>query len=247
MNVRGSDRGTWRLVARRDLWVRLRDRGFVVSTLISMTVLTVIIVIRAAGGSGPPSFTLGVVAASSVADGAPAVGRSIGVEVDVRRYDDERAAEAALRAGDVDAYLDGDELVGVSDVPDQLQQVVQAAAIGSRLHETLDEYEVPPEVQAELADQAPVSLRTLEPQDPDRDENGALALIAVVLLYGQLFGYGIWIATGVIEGACRHLIGDRLDITGARWGLAGADAILKFRAMISNGDFEEYFAFHLKQ
>ncbi len=30
------------------------------------------------------------------------------------------------------------------------------------------------------------------------------------------------IATGVIEGACRHIVADRLDITGARWGLAGA-------------------------
>ncbi len=34
------------------------------------------------------------------------------------------------------------------------------------------------------------------------------------------------IATGVIEGACRHLVKDRMDITGARWGLAGAEAIL---------------------
>jgi hypothetical protein len=42
--------------------------------------------------------------------------------------------------------------------------------------------------------------------------------------------------TGVIEGACRHLIGDRLDITGARWGLQGAGAILTLRAVIANGD-----------
>ncbi|KAB1140891.1 hypothetical protein F7R91_34125 [Streptomyces luteolifulvus] len=48
------------------------------------------------------------------------------------------------------------------------------------------------------------------------------------------------IATGVIEGACRHLVKDRMDITGARWGLPGADAVLKLRAVISNGDFEEY-------
>ena len=34
------------------------------------------------------------------------------------------------------------------------------------------------------------------------------------------------IATGIVEGACRHLIKDRMDITGARWGLAGAEAIL---------------------
>ena len=55
------------------------------------------------------------------------------------------------------------------------------------------------------------------------------------------------IATGVIEGACRHLVKDRLDITGARWGLAGAEAILTLRALISNGDFDQYWPFHLAQ
>lgn len=53
------------------------------------------------------------------------------------------------------------------------------------------------------------------------------------------------IATGVIEGACRHLVKDRMDITGARWGLAGAEAILKLRAIRSNGDFDAYWAHHL--
>jgi hypothetical protein len=55
------------------------------------------------------------------------------------------------------------------------------------------------------------------------------------------------IATGVIEGACRHLIKDRMDITGARWGLDGAEAILKLRAIRSNGDFERYWTYHLTQ
>ena len=51
----------------------------------------------------------------------------------------------------------------------------------------------------------------------------------------------------IIEGACRHIVADRLGITGARWGLAGAEAILKLRALRSNGDFDEYFSFHLAQ
>jgi hypothetical protein len=55
------------------------------------------------------------------------------------------------------------------------------------------------------------------------------------------------IATGVIEGACRHLVKDRMDITGARWGLGGAEAILTLRALISNGDFDQYWTFHLAQ
>jgi hypothetical protein len=54
------------------------------------------------------------------------------------------------------------------------------------------------------------------------------------------------IATGVIEGACRHLVKDRMDITGARWGLPGAEAILKLRAIRSNGDWDEYWPFHLR-
>jgi hypothetical protein len=43
----------------------------------------------------------------------------------------------------------------------------------------------------------------------------------------------------------RHLIGDRLDITGARWGLTGAEAVLKLRAVISCGDFAAYWRYHL--
>ena len=51
------------------------------------------------------------------------------------------------------------------------------------------------------------------------------------------------IATGVIEGACRHLVKDRMDITGARWGLTGAEAILKLRAVRCNGDLDDYWAY----
>lgn len=55
------------------------------------------------------------------------------------------------------------------------------------------------------------------------------------------------IATGVIEGACRHLVKDRMDITGARWGLDTAEAILKLRAVTTNDDFDAYWTFHLQQ
>ena len=65
--------------------------------------------------------------------------------------------------------------------------------------------------------------------------------------YATALAKGWPIATGVIEGACRHLVKDRMDITGARWGLDGAEAILKLRALIANGDFEPYWRFHLRQ
>jgi len=37
----------------------------------------------------------------------------------------------------------------------------------------------------------------------------------------------------------------RMDITGARWGTETADAILKLRAIIANGDFDAYWHWHL--
>lgn len=53
------------------------------------------------------------------------------------------------------------------------------------------------------------------------------------------------IASGVIEGCCRYLVKDRLDVTGARWSLPGGEAVLLLRAVITNGDFEEYWKFHV--
>ena len=65
--------------------------------------------------------------------------------------------------------------------------------------------------------------------------------------YPTALNNGWPIATGVIEGACRHIVADRLDITGARWGLEGAEAILKLRALRSNKDFHAYWQYHLAQ
>jgi hypothetical protein len=65
------------------------------------------------------------------------------------------------------------------------------------------------------------------------------------LRYDQALQDGWPVATGIIEGACRHIVKDRLDLTGARWGLAGA--ILTLRALLANGDFDRYRDYHLQQ
>lgn len=65
--------------------------------------------------------------------------------------------------------------------------------------------------------------------------------------YDQYLRQGFPIATGVIEGACRYLVKDRMDRTGARWRISGAEAVLKMRALKSNEDFQAYWAFHQAQ
>lgn len=67
-----------------------------------------------------------------------------------------------------------------------------------------------------------------------------------MLRYDRYLASGLPIATGVIEGACRHLLCDRMDITGARWGLRGAESVLRLRSLRSSGDFDDYWRFHLE-
>lgn len=70
---------------------------------------------------------------------------------------------------------------------------------------------------------------------------------AAYLNYPTALAGGWPIATGIIEGACRYLVADRMDITGARWSVAGAEAVLKLRAVRANGDFDTYWRYHLDQ
>jgi len=64
------------------------------------------------------------------------------------------------------------------------------------------------------------------------------------LHYDRYLAKGLPVATGVIEGACRHLVKDRMAVTGARWSLDGAEAVLRLRALRSSRDFDEYWPFH---
>jgi hypothetical protein len=61
-----------------------------------------------------------------------------------------------------------------------------------------------------------------------------------MLRYDKFLALGLPIATGVIEGACRYLVADRMDKTGARWGLAGGESVLKLRALDTNGELDAY-------
>ncbi|NVL73339.1 ISKra4 family transposase, partial [Escherichia coli] len=58
-----------------------------------------------------------------------------------------------------------------------------------------------------------------------------------MLRYQDALRDGLPIATGVIEGACRYVVKDRMDRTGARWSLTGAEAVLRLRAIRASKDF----------
>lgn len=68
-----------------------------------------------------------------------------------------------------------------------------------------------------------------------------------MLKYDEYLAAGLPIATGVIGGACRHLVNDRKVIIDTRWKLQRVEAVLKLRSLKSNGDSKAYWDFYKDQ
>jgi hypothetical protein len=62
--------------------------------------------------------------------------------------------------------------------------------------------------------------------------------------YDVYLAKGYPIASGVIEGACKHVVKDRCERSDARWGLEGADALLKLRSIRLSGDWDAFWRFY---
>lgn len=65
--------------------------------------------------------------------------------------------------------------------------------------------------------------------------------------YHDYLAQGYPIGTGVIEGACRHLVKDRFERAGMRWSLDGAQVMLDLRAVYLNGDWDDFQRFRRQQ
>ena len=70
---------------------------------------------------------------------------------------------------------------------------------------------------------------------------------AAYMHYDQYLAHGWPIASGVIEGACRHLVKDRCELSGMRWTKDGVENLLRLRAVAENDDWEAYRHFFQQQ
>ena len=65
--------------------------------------------------------------------------------------------------------------------------------------------------------------------------------------YDEYLAAGYPIGSGVAEGACRHLVKDRMEQTGMRWTVEGAQAMLHVRALYLNDQWEEFLEYRIEQ
>ncbi|QTA78383.1 Uncharacterized protein dnl_11470 [Desulfonema limicola] len=65
--------------------------------------------------------------------------------------------------------------------------------------------------------------------------------------YDEYLAKGYPIGTGVVESACSHVVKDRMEISGARWGINGAESVLRLRSVVKSKDWDSYWEFFTSQ
>jgi ABC-2 type transport system permease protein len=191
---------TWRIVGRREFVERARDRGFAVSTVITLAILGGVFVVASFLNRGV-SFDLAVVGEGSRAIGREAANAGAALEIEVRLHTlpDDATARQAVRDGEADAALIAGTILVRAEPPAQLVGLIQAVSLRQRSREVLEGAGLSAEQVAAALAQPPLPVQALEPLDARQRENAAVAFVGVLALYGQLFAYGYWVAAGVVE------------------------------------------------
>jgi ABC-2 type transport system permease protein len=194
-------RSLWPIVARREFVERVRDRGFQVSTSITLLLLVGIVVISALFNR-PTRFDLAVVGEGSntIARDVALAARALDIGVDLHELADAAQARRAVDAGDADAAIvDGQRIVVRAEPPAQLVGLIQAASLRERSEQALVSAGLSEQQVDQALQQAPLPVDALEPVNAKRREAASIAFVGVLILYGQLFAYGYWVASGVVE------------------------------------------------
>ena len=187
--ARGSE--AIRLIARREVVVRVRERSFLIGTGVSLAIIALVTLLpNVLGFGGRDSYTITALtpAAQPVVEAAVAVGRTLDADVVVR---------PGATVGDVDAALTGDAIRAEDEPDDTLVEILQAANARVRSGEALEQAGVGEREAREALSPPPLRVSTDEPEEGEG--RSGFTFFAVLLLYGQLIGIGYFVAAGVVE------------------------------------------------
>jgi len=172
-------------------------------------VLLIGIILISALFNRPTRFDLAVVGEGSeaLAGDVVAAAKALDIGVDVQTLGDVTRARRAVDAGDADAaIIDAQRILVRAEPPTQLVGLIQAASIRERSKQALVSAGLSgKQVDAALL-QAPLPVDALEPVNARRREAASIAFVGVLILYGQLFAYGYWVASGVVEEKSSRVI-----------------------------------------
>ncbi len=196
------------LVARREIVERVRERSLWISTGVTIAILAGILVLPSAlGFGGATKATVATVGprAEQVVARARGVQKTFDVALTARSAPDDAAARKLVADGDADVAVlrGGRALAAAQDADDAVIATVQAGSQAAR------GASIPPPLPVDRAG------------DTGASERRGIAFVAVVILYGQLLGYGFWVASGVVEEKSTRVVELLLSAITPRQLLAG--------------------------
>jgi ABC-2 type transport system permease protein len=179
-------RAVW-LVARREILERGRSRAFILSLGLTVAlILAGVFLPTILGGPGGVDLEkLGIVGTppAGFQTRLALVADQAGAQVSTETIPDEASGEARLQDGSLNGLL-----VVPSD--GSVPTLVMKETRGSPLAQI---------VNASLSTGPALTIRELEPSDPNRDASFIFANVGVILLFISIFTFGTWVLTGVVE------------------------------------------------
>ncbi len=193
-----------RLVAAREVSSRIRDKNFVISSVVILVLLLGTMAFQVVVSSGEETSRVAVVADDGrIGPAVEAQGEAVGLDVEVVDVPDAAAARDAVEAEEVDAALVGGtgpapELLLVDRAP-TLEAVVGGAVSGLAVSDRLLEAGV------DLQSLPEVAVTPVGDQEDD-GQRVVVAIMGVVVLYGLLILFGQFVAQGVVEEKASRVV-----------------------------------------
>ncbi len=150
---------------------------------------------------GDERFAIGLTAdAAPLQPALQQAAQTEGVTVEERRYPDQAAAQAAVDDGTVQAaFVSADRVLVKDKLEGKLASVAQAAYRQAQSVQRLRDDGIDPARVTAALNVPPLAVDSLRGSGESRDARRGAAFFGVVLLYGQLIGYSLWVALGVVE------------------------------------------------
>jgi ABC-2 type transport system permease protein len=196
-----------RLVASREFVERIRERSFLISTAVSALILLFVIVLpQLLGGDDKSRVIVSGQDAVAVAAAVHRQAQASGLDIVVVTSGDTESDRAKAYGGDVDALLDGSTVVARTQPDPALLAVLDAAYRQVAGAAALTAAGIDPGKVQKALDVPTLHVTTATVDDPQADQRKTIAFVATIVLYGQIVGYGFWVAVGVVEEKASRVV-----------------------------------------
>ncbi|TDD96757.1 ABC transporter permease [Jiangella asiatica] len=219
-----SFREASRLVARREFTQRIRDRSFFISTAVTVGIIGLVVLLPRFADLGDDSFDVALVGDSTGELRTAVEQQAETADIEITFADDADDAEAAEQAvsdGDIDAYVDADAVYVDQSLDSSLRAVLENAYSQVEGARALADAGIDPGAVSEALSSATLRTVTLDPDAEEREARGVIAFFGSIVLFGQLIGYSMWVAMGVVEEKSSRVVEVILAAIPARALLTG--------------------------